>query len=149
MKYVFSTLYKVSFDIYQDLGSDSELNLTNSTLKSIKAIYVEDTVYIGELIWSHITEDLSKIGLKAIGYLAEVYLEKKEYEKARQSIQYCFSICSEKSDEELNSYITLLKYYLRLNQDDYVLNTITSIVDHPKLDSESVNIILSTTLKYK
>jgi len=168
VKYTFSTLYTVSFDIYQEQDNEFEFASVSSNQKSIRATFIEDTIFVGELIKGSIThlrdihsqgeggkeitsiiEKVNKVSLKAIGYLAEVYLESKEYEKARLSIEYWFSIGSEKSEEELNSLITLFKYYLKLNREEDVLNIINTIVEHPKIDSETVAIVLSTTLKYK
>lgn len=158
VKYTISTLYAATFEIYLDQEEIS---------KAAKQRVVEDTVYIiDDLIqgiYSKVEEQakagnqdseqtlerIRKVILKAVGYLAEVYLENKEYEKARSSIEFCFGLCEEKSDEELNSFIALFKYYLKLDRGEDVLNLINTIVEHPKLDSEGIAIILSITLKYK
>ena len=81
---------------------------------------MNDSIYIGELIKSFviylneiieknsdsqlsvILEKVRKISLKAIGYLSELYLENKNYEKSRLSIEYCFGVVKEKTVEELN-----------------------------------------------
>jgi Trp operon repressor len=55
---------------------------------------------------------------------------------------------SEKSEEELSTFITLWKYYLKLNREEDVLNLIATLTEHEKLDEEAVAIVLSTAIKY-
>jgi hypothetical protein len=89
-----------------------------------------------------------KTALKAIGFLGEIYLETMEYDSARECIEYWMRRASEKSEEELSTFITLWKYYLKLNREEDVLNLIATLTEHEKLDEEAVAIVLSTAIKY-
>ena len=154
LKYIFTTLYSTLFKIYQD--------------KSPNEICLNDSIFVGNLIRDEFVkvnqehqsnsnnkqlestiQKISKITMKTCGFLAEIYLENKDFENSRLTIEKCFSMWSEKTVEELNSFMTLLKYYLKTNKEDDALNLVNTIVEHEKIDYESTMIILSTTLRYK